>query len=335
MTDASAPLLEITDLSTHFHTPSGIVRAVDHVSFSVQRGQTVGIVGESGSGKSVLSRTIIRILATDGSVSTTGRIAFASRNLLKLSEPEMRELRGKDIAMVFQDPTSSLNPVKRIGAQIGEVLTRHLGMRGRAAETRSVELLASVGISLPAERLHQYPHQLSGGMRQRVAIAIALAGEPKLLIADEPTTALDVTIQGQILDLLRRQQLAHNMAMILISHDLAVVAGHADVVAVMYAGQMVERASTRSLFYDYRMPYTQALIRSAPSLADPPHTRLRAISGRPPDMLQPLVGCRFNPRCDHATDVCRADLPPLSAANADGTHLYACWHPVGARGALP
>jgi peptide/nickel transport system ATP-binding protein len=330
MTKAGAPLLEVTDLATYFHTPNGVVRAVDGVSFGIQRGQTLGIVGESGSGKSVLARTIIGILAKDGSSATTGRIAFEGRDLLKLSEPEMRDVRGKDIAMVFQDPNSSLNPVKRIGAQIGEGLTRHLGLRGRAAETRSVELLASVGIPLPAERLHQYPHQLSGGMRQRVAIAIALACEPKLLIADEPTTALDVTIQAQILDLLRRQQLMHNMAMILISHDLGVVAGHTDMVTVMYAGQTVERASTRSLFHGCRMPYTQALIRSAPNLLDPPHTRLHAISGRPPDMLQPPAGCRFNPRCDYATDLCRADQPALSATDADGRHLYACWHPVGA-----
>jgi peptide/nickel transport system ATP-binding protein len=335
MTKARAALLEVADLVTHFPTPHGVVRAVDGVSFVIQRGQTLGIVGESGCGKSVLARTIIGILAKDGSAATTGRIAFEGRDLLKLSEPEMRDVRGKDIAMVFQDPTSSLNPVKRIGAQIGEVLTRHLGLRGRAAETRSVELLASVGIPLPAERLQLYPHQLSGGMCQRVAIAIALACEPKLLIADEPTTALDVTIQAQILDLLRHQQLAHDMAMILISHDLGVVAGHTDVVAVMYAGQMVERASTRSLFHDCRMPYTQALIRSAPRLGDPPHTRLRAIAGRPPDMLQPPIGCRFNPRCDDATDVCRAEQPALAAADADATHLYACWHPVGARGGAP
>jgi peptide/nickel transport system ATP-binding protein len=335
MTKAGHALLEVTDLVTQFHTPHGIVRAVDGVSFLLQRGQTLGIVGESGSGKSVLARSIIGILARDGSATTTGRMAFEGRDLLTLSEPEMRDVRGKDIAMVFQDPTSSLHPVKRIGAQIGEVLTRHLGLRGRAAEARSVELLASVGIPLPAERLHQYPHQLSGGMRQRVAIAIALAGEPKLLIADEPTTALDVTILAQILDLLRHQQLAHNMAMILISHDLGVVARHTDVVAVMYAGQIVERASTRSLFHDCRMPYTQALIRSAPNLPDPPHTRLRAISGRPPDMLQPPIGCRFNPRCDSATELCRADQPALSAADAEGTHLYACWHPIGARRVRP
>jgi peptide/nickel transport system ATP-binding protein len=332
MTKAGTALLEVTGLVTHFHTPRGIVRAVDGVSFSIQRGQTLGIVGESGSGKSVLARTIIGILAKDGSATTSGRLAFEGYDLLKLSESEMRDVRGKDIAMVFQDPTLSLNPVKRIGAQIGEVLTRHLGLRGRAAETRSAELLASVGIALPAERLQQYPHQLSGGMRQRVAIAIALAGEPKLLIADEPTTALDVTIQAQILELLRRQQFARNMAMILISHDLGVVAGHTDVVAVMYAGQMVERAPTRSLFHGCRMPYTEALIRSAPSLPDPPHTRLRTISGSPPDMVLPPAGCRFNPRCDYATEACRAEQPALSASDGDATHLYACWHPVGARG---
>jgi peptide/nickel transport system ATP-binding protein len=327
MTSASS-LLEVTDLTTQFRTPRGTVRAVDGVSFSVARGKTLGIVGESGSGKSVLSRTIMGILAHDGSVISRGRILFEGRDLLTLSEPQMRNVRGKDIAMVFQDPMSSLNPVKQIRAQIGEVLTRHLGLRGRAADQRSVELLASVGIPSPAERLHQFPHQLSGGMRQRVAIAIALACEPKLLIADEPTTALDVTIQAQILDLLRSLQAARNMAMILISHDLGVVAGHTDAVAVMYAGQMVEQASTRALFRDCRMPYTQALIRSAPHLPDPPHTRLRAISGRPPDMVDPPAGCRFSPRCDYATELCRSRQPAVSA-DGDAGHVYACWHPVG------
>jgi len=335
MSSPPPPLLEVTDLVTHFHTARGTVRAVDGVSFSLQRGQTLGIVGESGSGKSVLSRTIIGILARDGSVASSGRLLFEGRDLLQLPEREMRDIRGKDIAMVFQDPMSSLNPVKRIGVQIGEVLTRHLGLRGRAADRRSIELLASVGIPSPAERLHQYPYQLSGGMRQRVAIAIALACEPKLLIADEPTTALDVTIQAQILDLLRRQQQAHNMAMILISHDLGVVAGHTDAVAVMYAGQLVERAATRALFRRCRMPYTESLIRSAPSLPDPPHTRLRAITGRPPDMVEPPAGCRFNPRCDYATDMCRVNQPAMSS-DADASHLFACWHPVGsASGATP
>jgi peptide/nickel transport system ATP-binding protein len=325
----STPLLEVVDLVTHFRTPRGTVRAVDGVTFSVERGQALGVVGESGSGKSVLSRTIIGILAKDGSVVTRGRILFEGRDLLALSEPEMRNVRGKDIAMVFQDPMSSLNPVKTIGAQINEVLTRHLGLRGRAADARSVELLTSVGIPSAAERLRHFPHQLSGGMRQRVAIAIALACEPKLLIADEPTTALDVTIQAQILDLLQRQRIARNMTMILISHDLGVVAGHTDAVAVMYAGQMVERATTRALFRHCRMPYTEALIRSAPNLPDPPHTRLRAIPGRPPDMVDPPVGCRFSPRCSYATDKCRSTRPDLSA-DADAGHVYACWHPVGA-----
>ncbi|WP_249123516.1 MULTISPECIES: ABC transporter ATP-binding protein [unclassified Bradyrhizobium] len=334
MTDAATALLEVDDLATQFHTPRGSLRAVDGVSFSVRRGQTLGIVGESGSGKSALARTIIGILSKRRT-TTTGRITFEGRDLLTLPEPDMRDIRGKDIAMVFQDPTSSLNPVKRIGVQIEEVLARHLGLRGRAARSRATELLASVGIPLPEERLHQYPHQLSGGMRQRVAIAIALACEPKLLIADEPTTALDVTIQAQILDLLQRRQQAHNMAMILISHDLGVVAGYTDTVAVMYAGQIVEHASTRSLFQDCRMPYTEALMRSAPDLSDPPHTRLRAIAGRPPDMLQPLRGCRYGPRCDYTTEVCRNSQPALSASEAAGTHRYACWHPVGSHGARP
>ncbi len=332
MTDAGPALLEVTDLATQFHTQRGLLRAVDGVSFSVRRGQTLGIVGESGSGKSALARTIIGILSKQRT-TTTGRITFEGRDLLKVSERDMRDIRGRDIAMVFQDPTSSLNPVKRVGVQIEEVLTRHLGLRGRAARARATELLTSVGLSLPEERLHHYPHQLSGGMRQRVAIAIALACEPKLLIADEPTTALDVTIQAQILDLLQRRQKAHNMAMILISHDLGVVAGYTDAVAVMYAGQVVEQASTRSLFRDCRMPYTAALMRSAPNLSDPPHTRLRAIAGRPPDMLLTPPGCRFAPRCDYATDICRSDQPPLSASDATGTHRYACWHPVASPGA--
>ncbi|WP_029006241.1 ABC transporter ATP-binding protein [Azorhizobium doebereinerae] len=330
--DAGLPLLEVTDLATHFHTQRGLLRAVDGVSFSVRRGQTLGIVGESGSGKSALARTIIRILSKRHT-TTTGRITFEGRDLLTVSEPDMRDIRGRDIAMVFQDPTSSLNPVKQVGVQIEEVLARHLGLRGRAAQTRAIELLTSVGMPLPQERLHQYPHQLSGGMRQRVAIAIALACEPKLLIADEPTTALDVTIQAQILDLLHRRQKAHHMAMILISHDLGVVAGYTDTVAVMYAGQIVEQASTRSLFRNCRMPYTAALMRSAPNLSDPPHTRLRAITGRPPDMVLPPPGCRFEPRCDDATDICRNRRPALSASDADGTHRYACWHPVASPGA--
>ncbi|GGF58661.1 ABC transporter ATP-binding protein [Azorhizobium oxalatiphilum] len=332
MTDAGPALLEVNNLTTHFHTPRGPLRAVDGVSFSLRRGQTLGIVGESGSGKSALARTIIGILSKRRT-TTTGRIAFEGRDLLTLSEPDMRDIRGRDIAMVFQDPTSSLNPVKRIGVQITEVLARHLGLRGCAARSRATELLTSVGLSLPEERLHQYPHQLSGGMRQRVAIAIALACDPKLLIADEPTTSLDVTIQAQILDLLHRRQKAHDMAMILISHDLGVVAGYTDAVAVMYAGQVVEQASTRSLFRNCRMPYTAALMRSAPNLSDPPHTRLRAIAGRPPDMVLPPPGCRFGPRCDHATDICRNERPTLSASDAVGAHLYACWHPVASPGA--
>jgi len=332
MTDAGAALLEVSDLATHFHTQHDLLRAVDGVSFSVRRGQTLGIVGESGSGKSALARTIIGILSKQHT-TITGRIAFEGRDLLQVSEPDMRDIRGRDIAMVFQDPTSALNPVKPVGVQIEEVLARHLGLRGRAARARATELLTSVGISLPEERLHHYPHQLSGGMRQRVAIAIALACAPKLLIADEPTTALDVTIQAQILDLLHRRQKAHDMAMILISHDLGVVAGYTDTVAVMYAGQVVETASTRSLFRACRMPYTAALMRSAPNLSDPPHTRLHAIPGRPPDMVLPQLGCRFAPRCDHATDICRNHQPPLSASDAAGTHRYACWHPVAVPGA--
>lgn len=259
-------MLEVADLATHFRTPRGTVRAVDGISFSVERGDALGIVGESGSGKSVLSRTIMGILAKDGSVVTRGRILFEGRDLLTLSEAEMRKVRGKDIAMVFQDPMSSLNPVKTIGSQIGEVLTRHLGLRGRKADARSIELLMSVGIPSAAERLRHYPHQLSGGMRQRVAIAIALACEPKLLIADEPTTALDVTIQAQILQLIAVLQKEMAMGVIFITHDMGVVADIADRVLVMYQGEAVETGSVAQIFNAPQHIYTKALLAAVPRL---------------------------------------------------------------------
>ena len=326
----SQPLLEVIDLYTHFDTPRGVAHAVDGVSFKLDRGQTLGIVGESGSGKSVLSRTIIDILARDGSVLYRGKVMFEGRDLRELSQKEMREIRGREIAMVFQDPMSSLNPVKKIGKQITEVLVKRMGLSKSAAKLRAAELIDSVGIPDPEQQLNRFPMHLSGGMRQRVAIAIALAGEPKLLIADEPTTALDVTIQAQILDLLRRQQQERNMAVILITHNLGIVAGYTDDVAVMYAGNIVERCATQELIANPRMPYTEALMKSAPQLSDPPHTRLDAIPGMPPNLLNVPEGCRFHERCPYVQDNCKAEQPILSSHESED-HLYACWHPLQAR----
>jgi peptide/nickel transport system ATP-binding protein len=245
-----------------------------------------------------------------------------------MNADELRALRGDGIAMVFQDPMTSLNPVLTIGTQLIETLQEHLELDMASATKRSIELLAAVGIPAPEQRLTQYPHQLSGGMRQRVAIAIALSCEPKLLIADEPTTALDVTIQAQILDLLAREQRRRHMAMILITHDLGVVAGRTDEVAVMYAGRVVERAPTPALFKKMRMPYTEALLAALPRLDTAPHTPLPAISGRPPDPTRPLQGCSFSPRCRYAVARCQVEKPPLTAAESR-EHQYACFHPIG------
>ena len=322
---APTPLLEIKNLFTHFDTPRGTARAVDGVSLRLDYGKTLGIVGESGSGKSVLSRTIIDILAKDGSVLHEGKILFEGRNLWELPEREMREIRGRDIAMVFQDPMSSLNPVKKIGNQITEVLRKRLGMSRLAANLRAAELIESFGIPDPEQQLSRYPMHLSGGMRQRVAIAIAMACEPKLMIADEPTTALDVTIQAQILDLIRRQQQERNMAVILITHNLGIVKDYTDDVAVMYAGKIVENCATEELISNPKMPYTEALIKSAPSLADPPHTRLEAIPGLPPNLLNVPDGCRFHERCGYVQDKCRSDMPSLSG---DSGHTCRCWYPL-------
>jgi len=320
------PLLAVEDLHTHFDTPRGRVRAVDGVSFSLDRGQTLGIVGESGCGKSVLSRTIMSLLPSTARVPQASRVIFDGRDLRRLPERQLRRVRGRHMAMIFQDPMTSLNPVMTCGAQVIETLTYHMGLSRRAARDRSVELLTAVGIPEPARRVDHYPHQLSGGMRQRVAIAIALSCEPALLIADEPTTALDVTVQAEILDLLARQQRERRMALILITHDLGVVAGHTDAVAVMYAGRIVERAATTALFARTRMPYTEALLRSIPRLQDPPHTPLQTIAGRPPDLIDPPPGCSFAPRCRYAADDCRRAMPALTGED----HAFACWHPVGA-----
>ncbi len=321
------PLLVVEDLRAHFQTERGVVRAVDGVSLSLMAGRTLGLVGESGCGKSVFMRALLGLLPRSAHVAGA-RVRLEGRALDVRDERQMRRVRGRQIAMIFQDPMSTLNPVMKVGRQIGESLALHLGLHGWAARRRAGELLAAVGISMAERRLHQYPHQLSGGIRQRVAIAIALAGEPKLLIADEPTTALDVTVQAEILDLLQRQQEQRRMAMILITHDLGVVAGRADEIAVMYAGKIVERAPTAALFSNMRMPYTEALMNSIPRLEDPPHTRLQAIAGRPPDLIAPAAGCRFAPRCPLCHERCRAEEPPL-ATDGRPDHAFACWTPVG------
>ena len=322
----SGPLLEVTGFSTHFLTPEGRVRAVDGVSFTLDRGRTLGLVGESGCGKTVLAESIMGLLPRRG-VEQHGSIRFEGKEIAGLTPQKMRPYWGARIAMVFQDPMSSLNPVMRIGHQITEAIHQHFDVSRADARESAVALLRSVGIPEPEHRAREYPDQLSGGMRQRVMIAMALACGPKLLLADEPTTALDVTIQAQILDLLAEQQRERYMAMILVTHDLGVAASRADDIAVMYAGRIVERAPARALFANMRMPYTEALLRSIPQLAQPSHTHLNVIKGRPPDLSQVPPGCRFAPRCPYARDRCRAEEPPLRPADTPG-HEYACWYPV-------
>ena len=326
--EGNPPLLSIEDVSVELPTPRGNLRAVDRVDLALAAGRTLGIVGESGSGKTMLSRAVAQLLPRKAALS--GRVMFDGQDLVRLAPESLRRLRGRSIAFVFQDPMTSLNPVLNVGTQIVETLREHLGLDTATAAARAVELLAAVGIPSPEQRLKQYPHQFSGGMRQRVAIAIALSCEPRLLIADEPTTALDVTVQAQILDLLAREQRRRHMAMILITHDLSVVAGRTDEVAVMYAGRIVERAPTRALFRQMRMPYTQALIAAIPSLDAPPHTPLQAIPGLPPDPTRPSPGCAFAPRCQRAGDRCRREKPPLTATEPRD-HQFACWHPIGLR----
>ena len=289
------------------------MRAVDGVSFTLERGRTLGVVGESGSGKTVLSRSIMGLLPRSN-VERTGTIRYEGTDISDYSQSEMRHVWGPEMAMVFQDPMTSLNPVMKIGAQITESLRYHLDMGKDEANDLAVALLTSVGIPEPAKRVKEYPHQLSGGMRQRVVIAIALACGPKLLFADEPTTALDVTVQAQILNLLDAQQRERYMAMILVTHDLGVVAGRADDIAVMYAGKIVEKAPAARLFASMRMPYTEALLESIPKLEYRSHTRLASIAGRPPDLVNPPTGCSFAPRCRYAQERCLEEEPPLVPA---------------------
>jgi peptide/nickel transport system ATP-binding protein len=321
------PLLQVNDLKTHFRTPRGRVRAVDGVSLELERGKALGIVGESGSGKTVLSRSIMGLLPKSG-VERSGSVRFEGLDIIDMTPKQMRHIWGSEMAMIFQDPMSSLNPLMKIGKQITESLKIHLDMTGSNARATAVQLLKDVRIPEAERRLDQYPHELSGGMRQRVMIAIALACGPTVLFADEPTTALDVTVQAQILDLIGEQRRDRNMSVVLVTHDLGVVAGHTDEIAVMYGGRVVEKAPTIELFANMKMPYTKSLLRSIPKLEDPSHTRLTAIGGRPPDLVNPPKGCRFAPRCPYARERCHEEEPPLIPAGRPD-HTYACWYPVG------
>jgi peptide/nickel transport system ATP-binding protein len=315
------PLLSVEGLRTHFFTNDGVVKAVDGISFTVQPGETVGIVGESGCGKSMTSLSIMRLLSNPGR-TVAGRIMFSGRNILELSDEEMEDLRGNDIAMIFQEPMTALNPVFKVGDQIRDSLTRHFGISDRQARAHIVELFEKVRIPSPRQRVQDYPHQLSGGMRQRVMIAMALACNPRLLIADEPTTALDVTIQAQILALLDELKRTENMGIIMITHDLGVIAETADKVSVMYAGKIVESASVFDVFARAKHPYTQGLLASMPS-RDKIGQRLNAIQGVVPHPLNLPPGCSFAPRCPHRFDMCDTAFPALDTIEPD--HMAACY----------
>ena len=320
----TGPLLEVEDLKVSFSTRGRELRAVEGVSYSVDPRQTLAIVGESGSGKTVSCRALMGLLPQAAAV--TGSARFEGAELIGLTDDAMRRHRGTNIAMVFQDPSRSLNPTMRVGSQIAEAVRVHRQVSKAEAREQAVELLRLVHMPLPLQRFREYPHQLSGGMRQRVMIAIALACRPKLLIADEATTALDVTTQAQIMELLLELQAELGMALMLISHDLALAGAYADEVIVMYAGRIVEQAPASRLFSSVRMPYTQALFEAIPRLERPAHSPLPVIGGRPPDLARLPHGCPFAPRCRYAADDCRAAEPPL--ADHEPGHWWACWHPV-------
>ena len=316
-------LLEVQDLTVSFPTPDGLVEAVRGVSFGVERGRTLAIVGESGSGKSVSTQTILGL--TRGA-RVSGRALFEGRDLLTLPPEELRKIRGSGIGMIFQSPQSSLHPYYRIGWQIEETLSAHGWTDKKAARARAIELLKLVGIPRPERRVDDYPHQFSGGMLQRTLIAIALANNPRLLIADEPTTALDVTVQAQIIDLMRRLQKEFDTAILIITHDLGVVAGMADEVAVMYAGQVMETAPRRPLYYHPHHPYTEGLLHSLPRKGASGE-RLTPIRGQPPSLIAPPPGCPFQTRCDYVMPVC-VERPPLASVQGDPVHCSACWLPA-------
>lgn len=315
-------ILEIKNLKTNFHTEEGIVPAVDEVTLHINKGETLGVVGESGCGKSVTALSVMRLIPSPPGKITGGEILFEGKNLLKFSEDEMRKIRGDAISMIFQEPMTSLNPVFTCGDQIAEVLKLHQGLGNKEAMERAVEMLRKVGISLPEQRVKEYPHYLSGGMRQRVMIAMALSCNPKLLIADEPTTALDVTIQAQILHLMKKLKEDFGTAIMLITHDLGVVAEMAQRVVVMYAGKVVEEADIVSLFRKPHHPYTRGLLESVPQI-DGGRTHLHVIEGMVPNPLHMPQGCRFNPRCREAMALCQEKIPPLSKVGEN--HQVACW----------
>jgi oligopeptide/dipeptide ABC transporter ATP-binding protein len=324
--ESAIPVLEIDNLQTHFFTEAGVVRAVDGVSYSVRAGETLGVVGESGCGKSVTALSILRLVANPPGRIVGGAIRFDGKNLLDLTEPEMEDIRGNHISMIFQEPMTSLNPLYTIGRQISEAIALHQGLSRRAAMEKATEMLRRVAMPEPERRVHAYPHQLSGGMRQRVMIAMALSCNPRVLIADEPTTALDVTIQAQILDLMRQLQDTLGTAVVLITHDMGVVAENADRVVVMYAGRKVEEAPVDDLFERPGHPYTKGLLGSIPNVETAAHARSRLleIKGMVPSLAKLPPGCAFAARCGFATDQCRTVYPPLEEHRP--SHWVACWH---------
>ncbi|HVC80119.1 MAG TPA: ABC transporter ATP-binding protein [Chloroflexota bacterium] len=322
---AVSPLLSVQDLRTHFFTRAGVVKAVDGVSFDLRPGETLGIVGESGSGKSVTALSIMRLIPSPPGRIVSGKLLFDAQDLLAMGKSRLRDLRGNKVSMIFQDPMTSLNPVFTIGYQLEETLRAHTNLGRGQLRARAIELLERVGIPSPAKRLKDYPHNFSGGMRQRVVIAIALACNPKLVIADEPTTALDVTIQAQILDLLRTLSKDFGTAVLLITHDLGVVAGMCDRIVVMYGGKILETGTVDEIFFSSQQPYTQGLLHSIPRMDQPRGQMLQPIPGSPPDMLHPPPGCPFMPRCPYAVERCVHEMPPLVRVDNSPTHDSACW----------
>jgi oligopeptide transport system ATP-binding protein len=316
-------ILSVRNLKTHFNTDDGIVKAVDGISFSLRKGETLGIVGESGSGKSVANLSIMRLIPMPPGKIMAGEILFQGKSVLKMSEEELRALRGNRISMIFQDPMTSLNPFLRISTQLVETIGLHQGLSKVQARDKAIDMLRLVGIPKPEKRIDAYPHQFSGGMRQRAMIAMALSCNPAILIADEPTTALDVTIQAQILEIIKDLTVQLNTAVILITHDLGVVSGMCTNICVMYAGRIVERAPTDELFAKHRHPYTQGLIRSVPRLDSSTKERLFSIPGTPPSLIDIPECCPFHPRCEHAMEVCRKKYP--DETDLGGGHQVACW----------
>jgi peptide/nickel transport system ATP-binding protein len=321
-------LLTAEDVVVRFHTKKGVVHAVEGVSLRLKAGEVLAVVGESGSGKTVFTRRAMGLIGGGRGTEVSGTVTYDGTTISELSGKALSAFWGSEIALILQDPMTSLNPVKRIGAQLTETILLHERVTKKEALDRAVELLRSVGLSEPERRVRQYPHELSGGMRQRVTIAIALSCNPRLLLADEPTTALDVTVQAQILDLLADLQSRRRMAMLLVTHDLRVVRSRSDRIAVMYAGRIVETAPTPELFAEPKMPYTEALMNAVPPIAGPNHVRLQVIPGRPPDLINPPAGCKFSPRCPYAQDKCLTEEPPLRDAGSPD-HQYRCWFPVG------